>query len=439
MPFRPILVLGAGRSSGYLIRYLAQHSAVLECELIVADQDLDHAQAKIEGLPNCRAVALDPLAQPEILDALVKESVVVISLLPVSLHMQVAMSCLKNKVSLFTASYQSGEMEALAPDIKAMGLLFLNECGCDPGLDHMTALQIMDRLRDAGHSILSYEGYTGGLVAPVSDDNPWHYKFSWNPRNVVLAGQSGPAVYWQNNQIEIIPYPRLFRAVQPLELSGHRDLVGYFNRNSLPYRALYGLEQADTVIRGTLRHRDFCLAWFPLAYLGLNVDTNLPKEPLKWPTATELTKILGAELHYSLEETQKVIELWAFLGFWDPAVVDAYATNPAQNLEQRMVERMSLGATDRDMVVMCHRIRSKDHQGRVVDHRSELVLEGQGGENSAMAQTVGWPLAMAVECYLKGQVQETGLQRPLAPHWYQPILKGLDALGITCRETQVMP
>ncbi|NBW43210.1 MAG: saccharopine dehydrogenase, partial [Sphingobacteriia bacterium] len=159
MPFRPILVLGAGRSSGYLIRYLAQHSTELECTLTVADQDLGHAQAKIAGLPNCQAVALDPLTQPEILDALVQESKVVISLLPVSLHMQVATCCLKNKVSLFTASYQSVEMETLEPDIQANGLLFLNECGCDPGLDHMTALQIMDRLRDAGHSILSYEGY----------------------------------------------------------------------------------------------------------------------------------------------------------------------------------------------------------------------------------------------------------------------------------------
>ena len=169
------------------------------------------------------------------------------------------------------------------------------------------------------------------------------------------------------------------------------------------------------------------------------MDTNFPKEPLKWPSATELTKILGEELHYSQEETQKVIELWTFLGFWDPAAVDAYATNPAQNIEQRMVERMSLGAMDRDMVVMCHRIRSKDHDGRVVDHRSELVLEGEGGENSAMAQTVGWPLAMAVECFLKGQVQDIGLHRPLSRHWYQPILKGLEAMGITCRETQVMP
>ena len=435
MPHRQILVLGAGRSSGYLIRYLAHHSTSLECSLTVADQDPNHAQAKIEGLPNCRAVALDPVSQPEILDTLVKESRVVISLLPVSLHMQVAMSCLKNNVSLFTASYQSAEMEDLAPEIKAKNLLFLNECGCDPGLDHMTALQIMDRLRLEGHRVLGYEGYTGGLVAPVSDDNPWHYKFSWNPRNVVLAGQSGPAVYWQNNQIEVIPYPRLFRAVRPLDLTGHKDLVGYFNRNSLPYRALYGLDQAETVIRGTLRHRDFCLAWFPLAYLGLNVDTNLPKNSLKWPTPTEVTEILTKELHYSTQETHKVLDLWAFLGVWDPQGIGAYPSNPAVNLEQRMVERMSLGAQDRDMVVMCHRIRSKGPDGRIVEHRSELVLEGEGGENSAMAQTVGWPLALAVECYLKGQVQESGLQRPLKAHWYQPILKGLEALGIECRET----
>jgi len=432
---RQILVLGAGRSSAYLLRYLAEHSNEMGCRIVVADLDLQNALSKIHNLPNCQALALDPLAETERLNTLVQESVAVVSLLPVSLHMQVALSCLRNKVSFFTASYQSPEMEALEAEIKTANLLFLNECGCDPGLDHMTALQMMDKLREQGHEVLHYEGYTGGLVAPSSDNNPWHYKFSWNPRNVVLAGQSGPAVYWHNHRTVVVPYPRLFRSVQPLSLEGHPDLVGYFNRNSLPYRALYGLEKAETVIRGTLRHKDFCLAWFPLAYWGLNTDLSLEESRFTFPSMAVLKRSLADELNYSSEEINKVCELWDFLGLFDQSNSENTFRNPAQFLEHRMIERMSLGDHDQDMVVMSHRILSKNQEGTVSEHRSQLILEGEGGEFSAMAQTVGWPLAMALQCYLQGQVVETGLQRPLSPVWYRPILQGLEQRGIHCRET----
>ncbi|MGA1666752.1 MAG: saccharopine dehydrogenase C-terminal domain-containing protein [Bacteroidia bacterium] len=436
---RQILVLGAGRSSAYLIRYLAEHSDEMGCRIVVADMDIQNASSKIQNLPNCTGLALDPLAEPERLNQLVLESVAVVSLLPVSLHMQVAVCCLRNKVSFFTASYQSPELEAMESEIKAANVLFLNECGCDPGLDHMTALQIMDKLRAQGQEVIHYEGYTGGLVAPNSDTNPWHYKFSWNPRNVVLAGQSGPAVYWQNHQTVVVPYPRLFRSVQPINLEGHPDLVGYFNRNSLPYRELYGLEQASTVIRGTLRHKDFCLAWFPLAYWGLNTDLNLGRTPINYPSKAILEQSLAVELNYTPDEIQKVCDLWEFLGLFDKLNSENSVFNPAQLLEKRMIERMSLGEKDQDMVVMCHRIRSRSQEGRVIEHQSELILEGEGGEYSAMAKTVGWPLAMAIECHLKGQVAETGLQRPLSPVWYRPILHGLAEQGVTCRETHIKP
>lgn len=445
---KQVLILGAGRSSGFLIEYLSNVADSLHAQILVADQSLEQAEAKIQGLHACTAQEVDPLQNPEGLDKLIADSTIVISLLPVSLHLQVAKACLRHRKAFFTASYQSEELERMQDEIREQGLLFLNECGCDPGLDHMSARQLIDRVREEGHEIVSYEGYTGGLVAPVSDDNPWHYKFSWNPRNVVLAGQSGPALYWQDHRVRSMPFPRLFRAVRPTAFPGVPNLVAYYNRNSLIYRDLYGIPGASTVIRGTLRHKDFCTAWFPLSYLGLNLDLILP-ETTDWmlPEPDDLSFLLRNELHYTEEQVQTVLQLWTFLDLWPGSTVvgegnlkgqtDSGQSSPpslkpglSDRLEDLLTLKLSLGPADRDMVVMTHQLVTVDAEGRRWTHHAHLRLEGEGGERSAMAKTVGWPLALAVERYLKGETTQVGLQRPLEPTWYKPILQRLSDLGI---------
>lgn len=347
---------------------------------------------------------------------------------------------------MFTASYQTSEMEALEDEITSKGLLFLNECGCDPGLDHLTAVQILDNLRESGHQILSYEGFTGGLVAPVSDDNPWHYKFSWNPRNVILAGQSGPAQFLQERRLCHADYPHLFRNVVEVKLPDFPDLVGYFNRNSLPYASLYGIPDASTVIRGTLRHRNFCLAWYPLAVWGLNLDQGPDSKQLAFlPSRGNLAQRLNSDFGYNQQECRVVDDLWDYLGIWELIHAcqngQASASNsedqasgpgfsPSRWLENRMTERMSLNPEDRDMVLMTHWVRSINPEGQLEQHRCTLRLEGEGGERSAMAKTVGLPLAMAVELYLMGQIADIGLQRPLGRSWYGSILPALESHGI---------
>jgi hypothetical protein len=314
----------------------------------------------------------------------------------------------------------------------------------------LTAVQVLDRLKQNGHQILSYEGYTGGLVAPVSDSNPWHYKFSWNPRNVVLAGQGGPAQFLKLNQNSQLNYPDIFREVIKVGLEDFPDLVGYFNRNSLPYADLYGIPSAHSVIRGTLRHRHFCIAWYPVAYWGLNSPRALePESIVNLPSSDTLFHRLSYELSYTEAECRVVQELWDYLGIWElieslryqytngvvglNSNVNSETSSPAEWLESRMTQRMSLSPTDRDMVLMTHLIRTTNPDGQAEIHRCTLYLEGEGGDKSAMAKTVGLPLAMAVELYLQGKIQDTGLKRPLSSQWYSSILPALENQGIRMR------
>ncbi len=447
MTERIVLIFGAGRSSGYLIEYLAQQASVLNIKIVVADQNFNWAKAKVEFLPSCSATTVEPTTDNDGFEKLVANATLVVSLLPVYLHLTVAKACLKYHKPMFTASYQTPEMDCLQEEIASKGLLFLNECGCDPGLDHLTAVQVLDNLQQNGHQIVSYEGYTGGLVAPVSDNNPWHYKFSWNPRNVILAGQGGPAQYLNQNKTNHLSYPDLFREVVEVDLADFPDLVGYFNRNSLPYADLYGIPNAHTVIRGTLRHRHFCTAWYPIANWGLNSSRDL--EPTLFnnlPSPNTLRHKLSNELGYSDADCKVVQELWDYLGIWE--LIDTLhlqysksigghnsdgATNwqsPADWLETRMTERMSLAPTDRDMLLMTHHVRTLNPDGQAESHRCTLILEGEGGDKSAMAKTVGLPLAMAVELYLQGKIQQKGLIRPLGSSWYGSILPALENYGI---------
>ncbi len=269
---KQILLFGAGKSSSVLIDYLLQHAEQESWKLTVADADWQTAKNKIAGSTFGQAVAID-VQEQEQRSQLIMGSDLVISLLPPSLHILVAKDCLEFRKNLLTASYINDELRGLSQEIKAAGVLFLCEMGLDPGIDHMSAKRIIDAIRTNGGVITSFMSHCGGLVAPESDDNPWHYKISWNPRNVVNAGKGG-AFFKQDGKLIKLEYPEIFAEKRYVEIDPE-IFCWYPNRNSLNYAKVYGLEDCHTFIRTTLRHPDFIYGWKNLIDLKLTDETDL--------------------------------------------------------------------------------------------------------------------------------------------------------------------
>jgi len=269
---RQILIIGAGKSTSVLISYLLKKSESENLYLTIGDLDIENAKKLSQNHERCKAIVLD-VFNKDSRESAIKDADIVISMLPARFHIEAAKDCIKYKKSLVTASYVSKEMNALDQEVKENGLVFMNEIGVDPGIDHMSAMKIIDSIRDKGGKMILFESFTGGLVAPESDTNLWNYKFTWNPRNVVVAGQGGVAEFIQEGKYKYIPYHRLFRRTEFLEVEGHGKFEGYANRNSLDYRSIYGLEDILTLYRGTIRRVGFSKAWNMFVQLGLTDDT----------------------------------------------------------------------------------------------------------------------------------------------------------------------
>ncbi|MDX1762203.1 MAG: saccharopine dehydrogenase C-terminal domain-containing protein, partial [Christiangramia sp.] len=269
---REILIVGAGKSTSVLINYLLEQAEQEKLFIRIGDLNIENARKACNNSSKCEAFKLD-VFDPESREPAIKSADIVISMLPARFHIEVARDCLKFGKNMVTASYISDEMKALDEEVKEKGLVFMNEIGVDPGIDHMSAMQIIDRIRDKGGKMLLFESFTGGLVAPESDDNLWNYKFTWNPRNVVVAGQGGVAEFIQEGKYKYIPYHRLFRRTEFLEIEGHGKFEGYANRNSLKYQSIYGLENALTLYRGTIRKVGFSRAWNMFVQLGMTDDS----------------------------------------------------------------------------------------------------------------------------------------------------------------------
>jgi len=269
---RKILIIGAGKSSSYLIKYLLDKSQSENLHITIGDLNIDNAKKLVGDNVKAEVIHLD-VFDAESRIAAVKNTDIVVSMLPARFHIEVAKDCITYKKHMVTASYVSPEMQALNTDAKAKGLVFMNEIGVDPGLDHMSAMQVIDQIRDIGGKMILFESFTGGLVAPESDNNLWNYKFTWNPRNVVIAGQGGSAKFLQENQFKYIPYHRLFRRTEFLEVEGYGRFEAYANRDSLKYQHVYGLEQIKTLYRGTMRRVGFSRAWNVFVQLGMTDDS----------------------------------------------------------------------------------------------------------------------------------------------------------------------
>ena len=417
---KKILLFGAGKSATSLIQYLISVVTERDWRLVVAENNLSLAESKIGDAPCARAVAIN-VAEEEQRDALVEQADIVISLLPPALHYQVALSCLKAGRNLLTASYVDESIRALAPAVRDNGLLFLCEMGLDPGIDHMSALQLIGEIKVAGcDHILSFHSHTGGLVAPESDDNPWHYKISWNPRNVVLAGAAG-ARYKADGRIVTRPYADLFDPGGQISVPGVGPLAWYPNRDSLPYIDLYGLQEADSFIRTTLRHPDFCRAWGPIVRAGLTGD--------RQPIDSEVRTFADWSASLLPLITADTRPLYEFLGLLGSESLPACATTSADILQYLLETRLAMRPQDKDMIVMQHEIGfMRDGQQWV--EKSTLVVKGQDQLNTAMARTVGLPLGIAARLVLEGRINLTGLHIPIVPELYVPVMQELEQQGI---------
>jgi saccharopine dehydrogenase-like NADP-dependent oxidoreductase len=439
---RSIFLIGAGRSSASLIEYLLKHAASDDYRLTIGDVSEDSAREKSGGHPAARPIRFD-INDVRLRDEEIAHADLVISLLPAHMHVPVAEACVRFGKHLVTASYVSPEMQALDTAARQAGVLLLNECGLDPGIDHMSAMEVIDGIRKSDGELLAFRSYTGGLVAPESNDNPWGYKFSWNPRNVILAGQ-GTARYIERGNYKYIPYQRLFRQIRKVTVNGVGAFDGYANRDSLSYRKVYGIENIPTMIRGTLRQEGYCTAWDVFVRLGLTDDSYILEHSVRL-TYAELVEALlpdglpGIDLAEQvatlcgLDSRSREMEMVRWTGIFEPVTIGLHHATPAQALQQLLEKRWVLGPADKDMIVMQHEFEYRA-DGQAWRQTSSLVVTGKDNRYTAMAQTVGLPVAIAARRILSGEMTLTGVHVPVSPVIYGPVLRELETLGIRFTE-----
>jgi saccharopine dehydrogenase-like NADP-dependent oxidoreductase len=439
-PGAKILVFGAGKSATCLIDYIVKEAGRHGWLVIVADADLALAKTKVGNHMQATAVAIN-VQNDAARQLLVQQATIVISLLPPALHFLVAKDCVQFSKHLLTASYIDDSIRSLQPAIEEKQLLFLCEMGLDPGIDHMSAMQLIHRIQDEGGSIISFVSHCGGLIAPESDDNPWHYKISWNPRNVVMAGKAG-AVYRQANAIEKMGYRDLFDAGRVVNMPGLGELSWYPNRDSLDYIPVYGLQKVETFIRTTLRYPEFCLGWKHIVELQLTDETTL------YETGNMTLQDFFTQHFSHLHLTARVKELQqesdvfgrqlAWLGTGDNTTLINKGHCSAMDVLQFALEKkLVLHAADKDMIVMLHEIEYL-LQGKKYSAKSHLLVKGDNNLRTAMAKTVGLPLGIAAKLLLEGKISVTGLHIPVIPAIYEPVLMELQQYGIRFHENTVM-
>lgn len=443
---RNILIIGAGRSAASLIRYLLDKSESEELFLTIGDISLAAAQKYTTNHPNARGIMLDVFNDAQRKKA-VEGSDLVISMLPARYHIEVAKDCIEFGKHLVTASYVSEQMQSLNHKAQSKGLIFMNEIGLDPGIDHMSAMRVIDRIRAKGGKMILFESFTGGLVAPESDNNLWNYKITWNPRNVIMAGQGGAAEFIQEGKYKYIPYHRLFRRTEFITIEGYGKFEVYANRNSLKYRSVYGLENVLTLYRGTIRRVGFSKAWNMFVQLGMTDDSYIIPDsehvsyrdfvnlflPYSPSDSVELKMRHALRIDQDDLMWEKLEELDIFNPTKKLGIKDA---TPAMALQQILENKWTLQKEDKDMIVMYHKfgyeLDGKQHQ---ID--SNMVLIGEDQSHTAMAKTVGLPVAIAALKILNEKITTPGVQLPISKEIYEPILTELETFGIKFKEEEV--
>lgn len=432
-----VLVLGAGLVARPLVRYLLEQPGY---QVMVASRTVAKAQALIDGHPQGTAVAFDITSEGARLGELIAGKDLTVSLLPYIYHVRVAEHCLQHGSHLVTTSYVSEAMRGLDEQARAAGVILLNEIGLDPGIDHMSAMRIIDSVHQGGGEVRAFRSYCGGLPAPEANDNPLGYKFSWSPRGVVLAGRNDGR-YQESGRIRQVPNARLFATHTLTWIEGLGDLEAYPNRDSLPYISLYGIPETDTMYRGTLRNLGWCDVMQKLnelGYFSLEDRPELPsctfRQMMARLVGVEPTDDVAAALaaRLNVSPTSGVMHAIEWLGLLSDAPV-SNQTTLLDVLADQMLVKMPYRADERDMVVLVHEFEAT-YRDRDEEITSTLIDFGAPGGDTAMARTVGLPAAIAARLILDGEITLTGVHVPVLPELYQPVLRELAELGITCVE-----
>lgn len=442
---RNILIVGAGKSTGVLINYLLKKAESENLFITIGDLIKENAEKVAGNHSHSKAIHLDIFKKEEREQA-VQAADLVISMLPARFHIEVAKDCLRFGKNMVTASYISDEMALLDEEVKEKGLVFMNEIGVDPGIDHMSAMHVIDRIRANGGKLLLFESFTGGLVAPESDTNLWNYKFTWNPRNVVVAGQGGVAKFLQEGKFKYIPYNRLFRRTEFLEIPDYGKFEVYANRNSLKYKSIYQLDDVLTLYRGTIRRVGFSKAWNMFVQLGMTDDSYTMENS----AAMSYRDFVNSFLPYSPTDSvelkfrhnlkidqddimwEKLLELDLFN---DNKKVELENATPAQILQKILMDKWTLAEDDKDMIVMYHKF-GYELNGERKQIDATMVNIGKNQNETAMARTVGLPVGIAALKILNGTISTPGVQLPITKEVYGPILKELEENGIHFREEE---
>ncbi len=433
-----VLVFGAGKSATVLIQYLIKQASRNNWQIQVVDANLALVESKINNHKKALAFAFDIATDTEARQSLIANAAIVISLLPPQLHILVAKDCITYQRNLLTASYIDGAIKALAPDIINNKLLFLYEMGLDPGIDHMSAMQLIDKIHLQGGVINSFKSHCGGLVAPESDNNPWHYKISWNPRNIVMAGKAGAEYLWQNEKIQL-GYNQIFATKNLVNINGLNDLAYYANRDSLSYIPIYNLNKAHTFIRTTLRHSEFVQVWNAIITLQLtneekSYDSNVlaVNEIFMQHIAT----INGKDILYQFMANTTIAKALQFLQLHTFTLkLQKGVVSIADVLQYCLEQKLLLQPADKDMIVMQHEIEYTI--GTIVKNiTSSLIVKGDNAIQTAMAKTVGLPLGIAATLILNGTITSKGLKIPISKEIFEPVLRELAKNGVSFKEME---
>ncbi len=442
---KKVLILGAGLSTISLIKYLLKNAEQNDWQVIVGDISEKTALSKINGHARGRAIVFD-IYDEQSSKQQIAEADVVISMLPAFMHKLVAEKCIEFKKPMLTASYATDEIKALNDKAVAAGIPIFMELGVDPGIDHMSAMKVINRVKEEGGELTSFYSFTGGLVAPEYDNNPWNYKFTWNPRNVVLAG-TGVSQYINNGRYKYIPYHRLFDRILKRSILNYGDFEVYPNRDSLKYREIYDLKDVPSMFRGTIRRPGFAKAWNVFVTLGCTDDTYR----IERSENMSYREFINAFMKYQpdvpveikLQEYCKdaadptVFEKLKWLGIFSDRKIGLKNATPAQIMQKLLEEKWTMDPQDKDMIVMQHEFKYRLN-GKEKMIVSAMAVEGKNQEETAMAITVGTPLAIATKLVLTGQFKHTGLHLPIQKDIYEPILAELEGFGISFAENEYL-
>ena len=439
-----VLILGAGQSAPFLITYMLEQAEKYDWVVTVADMNYDAACKLVCNHPKGNAVEFD-VNDENLRNTLIKKADVVVNFLAPTFQYLIALDCLHHSTSVITASYESMRIEDLNKDAQRKGILILNEMGLDPGIDHMSAMQLIQGVRDNGGYITSFISYGSGLPAPEVDSNPLKYCITWNPRNVVLAGNAG-AQYMEEGHIKILPHYEVFQRTWAVEVEGLGKFEAYPNRDSLIYQDLFKLNKVKTMIRGTLRYPGWSETWLQIVRLGI------PNESLKIPNLSECTyseftemflplNVSGTKLEtrvanfLGINPTGKIMDNLTWLGLFSEEKIGGSVQTAVDVMRDIMINKLPLPKGSRDLVALIHEIEAEyPDENKKRKFTSTLIEFGKPDGLTAIAKTVGAPAAIAAKLLLLNELPITGTQIPTHPIIYNKVLEELKELGLEFKE-----